>query len=77
MLFLGSWGVYQRGEGVHRSPTELDNGRKGNHPAAAAVFFKAGLGRSPLIGMGYAAVPRTEGSISSNDFQNRLISMCV
>lgn len=69
--------MYQRGEGVSRSPTELDNGRKGNHPVAAAVFFKAGLGRPPLIGMGCAAVPRTEGSIFSNDFQNMLISMCV
>ena len=41
-LFLGSWGVCQRREGVSRSPTELDNGRKGNHPVTTAVFFKAG-----------------------------------
>lgn len=38
---------------------------------------RLGGGRPPLSGMGCAAVPRTEGNISSNAFQNIFISMCV
>lgn len=38
---------------------------------------RLGPGRPLLAGMGCAAVPRTEGNIYSNAFQNILISMCV
>ena len=72
-LFPGSWAVYRRGEGVGRSPTELDNGRRGNHPVALWVSSRLGLGRPPFPSKGGAVQLFLEQKL----FQKMFMSMCV
>ena len=71
-LFLGSWGVCQRREGVRRSPTELDKDRKGNHPVSTVGFLQ-GWVQADLPLQGYAVQLFSEQKVV---FLQMLFKLC-
>lgn len=67
--------MYRMGQGISRNPTGSDNGRKGNHTVVATVFFFKAESKQTPGRDGCTAVPRTEGNISSDAFQNLPVCM--